>query len=202
MEEEETGTNILQKRVKRLMAVALMLTVILVTIGLLYYQTYNQYNQIQTEFNTTQTELQGLQNTFSSTAKYVATGNISVTFTAYQPVQQVSGSEITYLMGVLTVTNLTKIVASPITLIASFHPNVTYPQQGNVTYSYTPSQTLQIPPHLNLAEIPWGAFPITLQNFVSGNVINWNMTIIVSVLWMGSQVTSAQVETNFKLDVI
>lgn len=212
MEEEDTTTS-LKKRVRLLVAGLILLTVILLSVAFVSFQIYSQYDQTESELEQIRAQLADLQSRVLSTAKYVTTGNISLAFVPYQPMQHVSGTMITYLLGFVTVTNLTRIVARPLTLIVSFMPtitytmhnvtvgNTTYQTHGNVTYQYTPSQTLEIPPSLDQVLIPWGAFPLTLQNFTRGDVINWNMTVTAQVLWVGTLVTQAQLETNFKLIV-
>jgi hypothetical protein len=116
--------------------------------------------------------------------------------------QTVPANVITYLLGFVTVTNLTNIIARPLTLTVTFEPNVTYPEWGNVTYEYTDYQTLEIPPGLNDVMMPWGAFPVTLTGFHSGDVITWDMNVTAVAEWMGIEVTRVSVMVTFKLIVV
>ena len=178
-------------------ALAAMLGVNLVCTVVLW----QAYNEVSFHYETTSLLLQDLMRTVQATSQYVAVGNITLKFQPYLPVQKVSGAMITYLLGFVTVTNLTNIVVRPLTLVVTFEPNVTYPEWGNVTYEYTDVQSLEIPPGLDEVLMPWGAFPVTLQGFRSGDVINWDMTVTATVQWSGIEVTRVSVEVTFKLIV-
>jgi len=178
-------------------ALAAMLGVNLVCTVVLW----QAYNEVSFHYETTSLLLQDLMRTVQATSQYVAVGNITLKFQPYLPVQKVSGAMITYLLGFVTVTNLTNIVVRPLTLVVTFEPNVTYPEWGQVTYEYTDVQSLEIPPGLDEVLMPWGAFPVTLQGFRSGDVINWDMTVTATVQWSGIEVTRVSVEVTFKLIV-
>ncbi|HDO42006.1 MAG TPA: hypothetical protein ENH03_03800 [Candidatus Bathyarchaeota archaeon] len=162
---------------------------------------WQAYDRTRFDYETTRMLLQDLMRTVQATSQYVAVGNITLKFQPYLPIQKVSGTMITYLLGFVTVTNLTNIVVRPLTLVVTFEPNVTYPEWGEVTYEYTDAQTLEIPPGLNEVLMPWGAFPVTLKGFRSGDVINWDMTVTAIVQWTGIEVTRVSVEVTFKLIV-
>jgi len=193
--EEET------KRVKRhsimIFALATVVAVNFVITGFLY----TAYERTQVELQTTSTTLQDLLNRVQATSKYVAIGNITLTFTPYMPVQTVSGTMITYLLGFVSISNLTNIIARPLTLIVQFVPEVTYPEYGTVTYDYTDVQVLEIPPELDVVLMPWGAFPVTLQGFKSEDEIIWRMDVIATCEWMGNPVTSVMITVEYKLVV-
>lgn len=133
----------------------------------------------------------------------VAIAPISLNFTAIDPVKRVPGTGFTYLMGYVTVSRLTRIVARPIILHVGFSVNVEAPDYGNITYSYTESQELEIaPPEFDTIQIPWGAFPIEMKNFTSGDVILWNMEVTVSVEWLGYMVATQRTSALYTLEVV
>ncbi len=131
----------------------------------------------------------------------MAIGNITLTFTPYVPVQTVSGTMITYLVGFVNISNLTNVIARPLTLIVEFFPNVTYPEHGTVTYEYTDVQVLEIPPELDTVLMPWGCFPLTIEGFKSEDEIIWEMDVIATCQWAGTEVTRVSLKVTFKLIV-
>jgi len=131
----------------------------------------------------------------------VTIGNITLTFIPYNPVQTVPPNVITYLVGFVQISNLTNIIARPLTLIVQFMPNVTYPQYGNVTYEYTQIQTLEIPPELDVVMMPFGVFPLTLTGFKSGDEIRFDIEVIATASWMGTEVTRVSLTATFKLTI-
>lgn len=145
--------------------------------------------------------LQDLLGRVQATSQYIAIGNITLTFTPYMQIQKVSGTAITYLLGFVNISNLTNIIARPLVLTVTFEPNLTYPEWGSVTYDFTDVQALEIPPSLDVVMMPWGAFPVTLQGFVKGDVILWQMTVTAVAEWMGLEVARVQLEVTFKLVV-
>jgi hypothetical protein len=163
---------------------------------------WTAYDRTIFDLQTTNLLLRDLQNRVQATARYVTVGNITLTFIPYNPVQTVPGNVITYLVGFVQISNLTNIVARPLTLIVQFFPNVTYPEYGNVTYEYTDIQTLEIPPTLNSVFMPWGAFPLTLTNFKRGDEILWNMEVTAICQWVGTEVARVSLMVSFKLIVI
>lgn len=193
MTEEKRGIN---QTVVTFALVAIILVNVVVTAFL-----WNAYEGTQKEQQQMLTLWQDLLTRVQSTAKYVAVGNISLTFIPYMETQVVSGTTITYLVGFVTISQLTNIVARPITLNVFFTPNVTAPEYGNVTYEYTQVQTLEIPPELDEILMPWGAFPVTLEGFRSGDEIIWDMVVEARVEWVGIFVTSVKVEVQYKLIV-
>lgn len=159
------------------------------------------YQTTASELETATMTLQDLLTRVQTTSKYVAVGNITLSFTPYMPTQTIPGTTITYLFGFVNISNLTNIIARPLTLTVQFTPNVTYPQYGNVTYDYTDVQTLEIPPKLDVVNMPWGAFPVIIQGFKSGDVILWNMDVTAICQWMGTEVTRVSMTVTFKLIV-
>lgn len=194
MTEEKRGIN---QTVVTFALVAVILVNLVVTAFL-----WNAYEGTQREQQQMLTLWQDLLTRVQSTAKYVAVGNISLIFVPYLETQVVSGTTITYLVGFVTISQLTNIVARPITLNVFFTPNVTAPEYGNVTYEYTDVQTLEIPPELDEVLMPWGAFPVTLEGFRSGDEIIWDMKVEAVVTWIGTEVTRISVDVTYKFTVI
>ena len=162
---------------------------------------WQAYQTTAFELETTQMTLQDLLGRVQATSQYIAIGNITLTFTPYMQIQKVSGTAITYLLGFVNISNLTNIIARPLVLTVTFEPNLTYPEWGSVTYDFTDVQALEIPPSLDVVMMPWGAFPVTLQGFVKGDVILWQMTVTAVAEWMGLEVARVQLEVTFKLVV-
>lgn len=135
-------------------------------------------------------------------SQYVTVGNVTLKFQPFPEVQYVSGTTITYVLGFVTVSNLTNIIARPLTLTVLFVPNVTYPEWGRVTYEYTDFQVLEIPPGLDEVMMPWGAFPITLEGFTSGDIILWTMEITAIAKWVDLEVARVSLTVTFKLIVV
>ncbi len=108
---------------------------------------------------------------------------------------------ITYLVGFVNISNLTNVIARPLTLIVEFFPNVTYPEHGTVTYEYTDVQVLEIPPELDTVLMPWGCFPLTIEGFKSEDEIIWEMDVIATCQWAGTEVTRVSLKVTFKLIV-
>jgi hypothetical protein len=50
--------------------------------------------------------------------------------------------------------------------------------------------------------MPWGAFPVTLEGFHKGDVINWDMTVTAYAEWMGIEVARVSLMVTFKLVVV
>jgi len=143
-----------------------------------------------------------LEGQVSTTAKYVSIGNITLRFEAYMPIQSVPGNTITYLLGFARVSNLKNIVVRPITLNVFFEPTLTQTGNGTITYDYTSYQSLEISsPDLDSLSLPWGAFPITLENFVKGDEINWVMNVTAVVEWMGFSTTQTSLTVAYKMIV-
>jgi hypothetical protein len=163
---------------------------------------WQAYEKTKSDYEATTIALKDLTNRVQATSQYVAIGNITLKFQPYMQIQKVPGNVITYLLGFVTITNLTNIIARPLTLMVTFEPNVTYPEWGSVTYEYTDFQTLEIPPGLNDVMMPWGAFPVTLTGFRSGDVVNWDMNVSAIVEWMGIEVVKVSMMVTFKLIVI
>jgi len=159
------------------------------------------YERTTFDLENTNIILKELQRTIQSTARYVTVGNITLTFIPYNPVQTVPPNVITYLVGFVQISNLTNIMARPLTLTVQFVPNVTYPEYGNVTYEYTDVQLLEIPPELDMVMMPWGAFPVALQGFKSGDEILWKMDVTAICQWAGTEVTRVMLTVTFKLIV-
>lgn len=145
--------------------------------------------------------LRNLLEQVQATSQYVAVGNITLRFQPYQPVQTIPGSTITYILGFVTVSNLTNIIARPLTLSVLFEPNVTYPEWGNFTYDYTDSQVLDIPPTLDVVQIPWGSFPIRATGFRKGDVIIWDMKITAVTEWIGHEVGRVELSVQYRFIV-
>lgn len=179
-------------------ALATIVGVNLIFTGVLW----QAYEKTRLDYETAQITLRNLLNQVRATSYYVAVGNVTLRFQPYMQTQYVSGTAITYLLGFVTVTNLTNIIARPLTLTVTFEPNVTYPEHGTVTYEYTDVQSLEIPPGLNDVMMPWGAYPITLQGFKSGDEITWDMIVTAVADWMGIEVARVSVTVTFKLIVV
>ena len=195
MEEERRG--------KRSQTIAIFALATIVGVNLVFSAVlWQAYEKTKFDYETTMITLRDLINRVQATSQYVAVGNITLRFQPYMQTQTVPANVITYLLGFVTVTNLTNIIARPLTLTVTFEPNVTYPEWGNVTYEYTDYQTLEIPPGLNDVMMPWGAFPVTLTGFHSGDVINWDMKVTAIAEWMGIEVTRVSVMVTFKLIVV
>jgi hypothetical protein len=162
---------------------------------------WQAYDKTEFDLETTQMVLRNLMQKVQATSQYVAVGNITLKFLPYQPVQTIPGTTITYLIGFVTISNLSNIIARPLTLSVFFEPNVTYPEWGNFTYDYTDSQVLTIPPTLDVVQIPWGAFPIQAAGFRKGDIITWDMTITAIADWIGHEVARVQLVATFKFIV-
>lgn len=162
---------------------------------------WTAYERTSVDLQTTNALLRDLQNRVQATARYMTVGNITLTFIPYNPVQTVPANVITYLVGFVQISNLTNIVARPLTLIVQFVPNVTYPEYGNVTYEYTDVQVLEIPPTLDVVMMPFGVFPLQLMNFTKGDEIIFNIEVIAICQWIGTEVTRVSLTATFKLIV-
>lgn len=159
------------------------------------------YDQTHFDLQLTNSMLRDLQSRIQTTARYVTVGNITLTFIPYNPVQTVPPNIITYLVGFVQISNLTNIIARPLTLTVQFVPNVTYPEYGNVTYEYTEIQTLEIPPELDVVMMPFGVFPLQLTGFRNGDEVRFSVEIISICQWMGTEVTRASLTAEFILVV-
>jgi len=195
MLEEERKTS--TRNTIIIFALATVVGINLVFSGILW----QAYQSTAFDLKTTQIALQDLLGNVQATSQYIAIGNITLSFTPYMPVQRVSGTTITYLLGFVNISNLTNIIARPLVLTVMFEPNVTYPEEGSVTYDYTDVQALEIPPGLDVVMMPWGAFPVTLQGFVKGDEIIWEMTVTAVAEWIGHEVARLQLVVTFKLVV-
>jgi len=193
-EEEERKPK---KYTSVIFALAAVVGVNLVITGFLW----TTYERTSHDLDATNEMLRDLQGRVQATARYVAIGNLTLTFMPYNPVQTVPPNTITYLVGFVQISNLTNVVARPLTLIVQFVPNVTYPEYGTVTYEYTDVQTLEIPPKLDVVMMPWGCFPLTLTDFKSGDEILWTMDVIAIAQWSGIEVTRVSLTVTFKLIV-
>jgi len=163
---------------------------------------YDAYEKTRMDYEVTNALFKSLLSQVHATSQYVTVGNITLRFQPYMQNQYVSGNTITYLLGFVTVTNLTNIVARPLTLTVLFEPNVTYPEWGNITYDYTNIQVLEVPPGVNDVMMPWGAFPVTLVGFRKGDVIIWDMWITATATWVNIEVTKVSMMVTFKLIVV
>jgi hypothetical protein len=161
---------------------------------------WDAYSKTEEQLSILQTTLEQLQQQVQTTAQYVAVGNISIAFTPFEREKVVPGTAITYLMGFVRVYDLKNIVVRPVTLIVTFTPEIITPYNttGEITYSHTDVQVLEIPPELDSVELPWGAFPVTLKGFVKGEEIYWKMNVTATAQWMGNDVTSISVTATYK----
>lgn len=188
----------LEKISKRALVYALV-TVIVVSVivsGVLY-----NYSETQSsELDEIKRRLERVEEQVGLTAKYVSVGNITLSFEVYLPVQTMPPNTITYLIGFVTVSNLKNIVVRPITLNVYFEPTVNQTGEGTISYDYTQSQSLDIaPPEMDQVFIPWGAFPVKLENYTKGDIIDWVMLVTAQVEWMGYVVTDAKVSVTYRL---
>jgi len=169
------------------------------TLITLFYM-WDAYSKTEEQLSILQTTLEQLQQQVQTTAQYVAVGNISIAFTPFEREKVVPGTAITYLMGFVRVYDLKNIVVRPVTLIVTFTPEIITPYNttGEITYSHTDVQVLEIPPELDSVELPWGAFPVTLKGFVKGEEIYWKMNVTATAQWMGNDVTSISVTATYK----
>jgi len=108
---------------------------------------------------------------------------------------------ITYLVGFVQISKLNNIIARPLTLIVDFTPNLTYPEYGNVTYEFTQTQTLEIPPELDAVMMPFGVFPLQITGFKAGDEILFDIEITATVQWVGTEVTRGSITARFTLMV-
>jgi hypothetical protein len=192
-----------ERKSKKLYTIAIFGLATIVGVNLVFTATlWQAYESTKFDYDTAMLTLRSLMNRVQATSQYVAVGNITLRFQPYMPTQTVSGTIITYLLGFVSVSNLTNIIARPLTLTVTFEPNVTYPDWGNVTYEYTDIQTLEIPPGLDDVLMPWGAFPVTLEGFHKGDVINWDMIVTAYAEWMGIEVARVSLMVTFKLVVV
>jgi hypothetical protein len=192
-----------ERKSKKLYTIAIFGLATIVGVNLVFTATlWQAYESTKFDYDTTMLTLRSLMNRVQATSQYVAVGNITLRFQPYMPTQTVSGTIITYLLGFVSVSNLSNIIARPLTLTVTFEPNVTYPEWGNVTYEYTDIQTLEIPPRLDDVLMPWGAFPVTLTGFRKGDVINWNMIVTAYAEWVGIEVARVSLKVTFKLVVV
>jgi hypothetical protein len=163
------------------------------------------YNENKLTLQAAKIALDKLNEKVESTAQYVAAGNITLAFQPFQEVQTISGSSITYLIGFVTVSNLNNIVARPLELFISFDPQIEYTSttgEEHISYDYTPYQSLIIPPTLDSAQVPWGAYPITITGFEPGTEIDWNMEITATASWVDTEVSRVSLMVTFKLIVV
>jgi len=176
--------------------------VLIAVIGVSCIAVYGLYDfgeRQSTELSDIKDRLSRLEEQVGLTARYVSVGNITLGFEAYLPVQTVPRNTITYLVGFVSVSNLTKIVVRPITVNVFFEPIVTQTGNGTVTYEYTQAQSLDVaPPEMNEIFIPWGAFPVQIQGFVKGDVIEWAMNITAQVQWMGYSITQTSLMVSYR----
>jgi len=188
----------LEERISKRALVYALMGVLGVTL-IIGWNVSDQYTVQNRELREIKERLDSLEENVRTTARYVSVGNITLTFEAYIPIRKVPGNVITYLLGFATVSNLTKIVVRPITVNVWFEPNITQTGNGTITYDYTPSQVLEIAsPDLDEFSLPWGAFPITLQDFIRGDQIDWNMTVRAEVEWMGYTTTQTSLTVVYK----
>ena len=192
-----------ERKSKKLYIIAIFGLATIVGVNLVFTATlWQAYESTKFDYQTTMLTLRSLMSRVQATSQYVAVGNITLRFQPYMPTQTVSGTMITYVLGFVSVSNLTNIVARPLTLTVTFEPNVTYPDWGNVNYEYTDAQTLEIPPGLDDVLMPWGAFPVTLEGFHKGDEINWDMIVTAYAEWMGIEVARVSLMVTFKLVVV
>lgn len=181
--------------------ISFALAILVASLLFVTYELNLSYTETNKQLKRVTEDLEELRIRVEATSTYVTIGNITLEFEALRPVQYVSANTITFLLGFLTVKNLTNIVARPITLTVTFSPNVTYPDYGKLTYEYTDVQSLQIPPQLDEVLMPWGAFPINISEFQKGDVILWFMRITATCTWIGNPIVETYVDVTFKLIV-
>lgn len=191
---EEEGVE--AKVSKRALAYALI-GVIGVSV-IIFYFINGYYEAKSRELEIFEERLKRLESQVKTTSRYVAVGNVTLSFEAYTPERTVSGTTITYLLGFATISNLKNVVVRPIGVVVLFEPNVTWAGNGTVTYEYTESQGLDVhSPELDEFSLPWGAFPITIENFSVGDEILWEMTVRVQIVWMSYLVTETSLMVTY-----
>jgi len=190
------------KRFTRSSIFFVMVTIILISAILAGYM-WHYYEETTKEMEYIKEQMEALQERVELTARYVAIGPITLTFSPYQERMEVKGTAITFLLGFVGIKNLRNVVARPIVVTISFRPKIEAPEYGTVRYDYTPAISLEIaPPELDEFMVPWGAFPIELSDFKKGDVIRWLMTIEAKVIWMDNEVTKVALDVVYTLTVV
>lgn len=164
---------------------------------------YEQAVDINDKYILSQLAMQSLKTQVRATSQYVTNGNLTLSFTPYTTTMDVPGDAITYLMGFVSVSNLTKIIARPLTLSMNFMLNASYPRYGTtVTHQYNPSSVNSIPPTVDEISLPWGAYPVTISGFRAGEQIKFHLVITARADWLENTVTTIKLETDFVLNII
>jgi len=175
-----------------------LIAVIGVSIIVVWYLN-GYYEAKSSEVEKIKDRLTRLEGQVRQTARYVSVGNVTLSFEAFMPERVVSGTTITYLLGFATVSTLRNVVVRPIGVVVLFEPNVTWTGNGTVTYDYTDSQGLEVhSPELDEFSLPWGAFPINIENFDAGDEIIWEMVVRVEIIWMSYTVTETSLMVTYK----
>jgi len=174
-----------------------------VSVSVFLVHIWGLYSETEDRLRSIEDNLATLQEQIGRTAEYVAVGNISLKFIPFEREKTVPGTTITYLMGFVKVYNLTNVIVRPITLTVSFTPEVVTPENstGRITYEYTDIQVLEIPPELDSVDLPWGAFPVKLEGFSSGETVYWMMNVTAKVDWMGNTVTEVSLRVTYELQI-
>jgi hypothetical protein len=121
---------------------------------------------------------------------------INVTFIPTPAAVSILPNTVTFVTGYVQATNLSSLYF-PCTLQAAF--NVSYATSDRnaiVTYSYIPYQQVSLIKGIQLAELPFGIFPLSIYNATAGDIITLYATATVTATWSPIQSTMTREVTS------
>lgn len=127
---------------------------------------------------------QNLERKIQTIKEYAKLVNITVVFIPYESAKRIPPNVVTFLSGYAVITGLSEIPQRPIVVNVFFTLQYNTTGRGTVKFQHTPFQSVKIPVQaLDRAEVPWGAFPVTVSGFDYGDQIIWTLTVHVQCVW-------------------
>ncbi len=145
---------------------------------------FQRAESLETSLQTLSQQVEDLSASVTQVRQTTMVYAITVSYTPFQEESTIPGDIVTYLSGVAEVTGISRIPYRPLLVTISFYVEVNEDSEGTVDINYTPQQAVTITtPGIDLIQVPWGAFPVTIQGFKPGEQIQFMVYVTATATW-------------------
>jgi len=161
---------------------AILLMLLLVSAGLILYL-YGELTVVSAGYAQASRQSQTLRMTLRQINMTAPIVTVCVDFTPAPPIKVVKPNTVTFLIGYVTITNLTEIYTPAILTVTFTVDHLTTNPKATIQYDWVRSQTVNLVKGVQTVEVPAGIFPLGIYNVKPGDQVQIFMTAKVQVTW-------------------
>lgn len=196
------SSNEKTSRKKHVLLAVVLIAMLLISMGIVFYIN-SELDAAQAANQQLGVNNQILNQTILQVNATIPIVTINVSFIPTPPEIDVIPNTVTFLSGYVEATNLANLYY-PCTLAATF--NVSYATtdlRAQILFSYVYFQQVALAKGIELVQLPFGIFPLSIYNATKGDTITLYATATVTVTWtpVGTVMSQEVTSTSFQVNV-